>query len=103
MFWVVSFFCFSCSSALTIYNNARFQPFSVHCTLSNFTQVQSQIDCACLCFSDEKCLIASHSGLDQRCILYLATLDDGSLTLRTNNENASVLIFENKTLPGEFC
>jgi len=99
--WIIFFFCFSFSSPLSIYENAKFEPNSIYLTLDNITQIYSQIDCACLCFTNDKCLTATYFGVEQRCILFMTTLDQGTVSLMTTNEMASVLTFKNKTLPGK--
>ncbi len=102
MLWIVFVFSFSFSSALSVYNNAKFEPNNINLVLDNITQVYSQMDCACLCFNNIKCLTASYFGITQGCILFLTTLDHGTLRLMTTDLMASVLAFKNKTLPGKY-
>ncbi|UJR35179.1 hypothetical protein I4U23_027946 [Adineta vaga] len=99
MNWVLIITLFSLSSAVTLINNAKFNPDNRDVVLSNITGVNSQFNCICLCFSNSKCLTAMYSAITQRCILYLASLNQGTLTLMTTNAMTSVFTFRNKTLP----
>ncbi len=101
MLWMIFFFYFSFSSSLTIYENAKFEPNSIYLTLDNITQIYSQIDCVCLCYANVKCLTATYFGVERRCVLFMTTLDQGTVSLMTTNEMTSVLTFKNKTLPGK--
>jgi hypothetical protein len=97
MRWMVLFGWFYFASALTVYNNARFVPTNPQLILNNLTNIDSQINCVCICFNNLMCLSVTYSGINQQCLLYSAALDQGTLRVMTTNSLTSVLSFENKT------
>lgn len=58
------------------------------------------MQCACWCRNTTMCLTANYSGIDQRCTLFSANLNQGKLCLMVTSAMTSVLSFKNKTLPG---
>jgi hypothetical protein len=101
MLWIVLFFYFSFSSAIIVYNNANFKPNNINLILNTISQVYSQMDCACLCFTNTTCLTVTYFGIAQSCILFSVPLQYGTLSLMTTDQMASVSTFPNKTLPGK--
>lgn len=97
MRWMILFCWFYLASTLTVYNNARFVPTNPQLILDNVTNINSQINCACICFNNLMCLTMTYSGINQQCVLYSTGLDQGTLGIMTTNLLASVLSFENKT------
>lgn len=93
MLWIVLLFSVCSSDRLTIYNNARFQPNDIHFLLDTNTSVNSQLECTCLCYNNIMCLTATFSGVNQRCILYFARLDQGKVNIMATTEITSVLSF----------
>ena len=99
MLWIVILFPVCSSEPLSMHNNARFQPSDIHFVLDSKTLVQSQTECAWWCFTTPMCLTATFVGVDQRCTLIFARLEQGSLHIMVTNIITSVLSFKNKTLP----
>jgi hypothetical protein len=97
MRWMVMFYSIYLSSALTVYNNARFVPTNPQFIVDNVTNIFSQINCICLCYNNLMCLSTTYFGINQQCVLYSAALNQGKLYVMTTNLLTSVLSFENKT------
>jgi len=97
MRWMILFCWFYLASTLTVYNNARFVPTNPQLILDNVTNINSQINCAYICFNNLMCLTMTYSGINQQCVLYSAGLDQGTLGIMTTNLLTSALSFENKT------
>jgi hypothetical protein len=101
MLWMIFLFYLHISTALTVYNNARFEPNNIYFNFANITQVASQIDCACLCYSNSMCVTATYFGIAQRCTFSLAPIVQSILRLTTSDTMTSVLTFENRTISGK--
>lgn len=101
MYWIVLSLTLHVSTGLLLYQNAKFTPLDDHFTFANISSINSRSICACYCFNDPMCLIATYSGLHNRCILSLARWDQGTIQIATTQQMSSVLIFNNKTLPGK--
>ena len=98
--WVLLYLLLHVSAQLTIYRNAKFTPVDSYLTFGNLSSTLSRNSCACYCFQHPMCIMAVHSGLFNRCSLSSARLDQGVIQVATTDQMNSILIFTNKTLPG---
>jgi hypothetical protein len=98
MLRIVLVFWFYYTSAFTVYNNAKFAPTDALLILYNNTQVNTQVNCACLCYNNSMCYTVTYSSINQQCTAYMAQLGQGTVYVSTTNLLTSVLTFANKTV-----
>ena len=99
MFLRAVFFLFFCDISLsiaisvTVYNDARFDPFDTNDTLANLVSIMSVNACFCQCYNNSVCLTANYVLANQTCSLYSAQLSEGWLRLVPTSTNAQVFSF----------
>ncbi|CAF1969860.1 unnamed protein product [Rotaria magnacalcarata] len=79
--------------SVTMYTNARFDPFNINNTLANLISISSVNVCLCQCYNNSICLTANYFFANQTCSLYSAQLSGGWLRVVPTSTNAQVLSF----------
>ncbi len=89
---LIVYFTFVSAIPMTIYNNARLDPGDVQNQLINIISVATRDECACQCYTDALCITGAFIGINQSCVLYSASLQQGQVGLMINSD-ASVFSF----------
>jgi len=92
MLLLIVYFTFVSAIPMIMYNNAGFDPEDVHTQLINTISVATGDECACQCYTNSLCITGAFIGINQSCVLYSASLQQGQVGLMINSD-ASVISF----------
>ena len=87
-------------TSMTVIKNAQFNPNQSSARLMNIRSIDSQLRCACQCWTDSMCTTAVYRGINQTCSLFAAQLGQGQLSMVFLIENTTTVSFPNKSIPG---
>lgn len=82
---------------MIVYNNARFNPIDIQSQLIDIFSITSQNGCICHCYTNSSCITSTFIGLNQTCILFNASLQQGEIRIMIDS-NASVMSFPNRSI-----